>query len=203
MHAALLIDERLQQLQFGFRKLHLHSGASHELTAALSPCYLDAAVPRASVALVCVLTSVLVLALTSALTSPEAPFPPWTLKSSNFVMSSRMISRPLCFPNPVTHFSPPSRNSVGEGSTSAAGILSTSDAESTIRPESRPLCSSTRIRLRRLGATLVSPSRFRRSCTDTILPRRLITPSIYAGASGTAVISGTRTISCSEVIGAP
>src|SRR5580704_5613517 len=178
MHAALLIDERLQQLQFGFRKLHLHSGASHELIGAFPPRYLEAAAPRASVVLVFVRTSVLLSVLTSALASPGAPFPPWALKSSNLVMSSRMISRPLCFPSPVTHFRPPSRNSVGEGSTSAAGILSTSDAESTIKPDRRPLCSSTRMRLRRLGTTLVSPNRLRRSCTDTILPRRLITPSM-------------------------
>src|SRR5580704_14321540 len=75
MHAALLIDERLQQLQFRFRKLHLHTRAGHELMSDLPPCYLDAAVPRASVALVFVLTSVLLSALTSLLASPGFPFP--------------------------------------------------------------------------------------------------------------------------------
>src|SRR5258708_12346616 len=49
----------------------------------------------------------------------------------------------------------------------------------------------------------LSPKRLRRSTTGTIFPRRLITPSTKSGDSGTAVISGMRTISCTSEIGTP
>src|SRR5262249_48202315 len=47
------------------------------------------------------------------------------------------------------------------------------------------------------------PNLFRRSMTGMIFPRRLITPSTVAGALGTVVISGTRTISRTEPIRTP
>src|SRR5438045_236789 len=68
--------------------------------------------------------------------------------SSNLFMSSRTINLPLYFPNPVTQLRLPSCRAVGEASTSDAGIFKTSEAESTINPESLPLCSTTRIRFR-------------------------------------------------------
>src|SRR6266478_6102310 len=47
------------------------------------------------------------------------------------------------------------------------------------------------------------PKRLRRSITGMIFPRRLITPSTVSGALGTAVISGTRTISRTEPMRTP
>jgi len=70
-------------------------------------------------------------------------------RSSSLVISSRTISRPLHLPSPVTQFARPSCRVVGDASTSLAGIFNTSDAESTIRPARRLLCSTTRMRLRR------------------------------------------------------
>src|SRR4051812_16804219 len=51
--------------------------------------------------------------------------------------------------------------------------------------------------------TSFSPKRLRRSTIEMILPRKLITPSTHSGASGTEVMSGTRTISCTSEIGTP
>ena len=99
-------------------------------------------------------------------------------KSNTFPTSSRIISRPWYFPSPVTQSNPPSCIMPGAGSMSVAGIFSTSDASSTIMPASRPLCSTTRMRLRRCSDPALLPKRLRRSSTETILPRRLITPSM-------------------------
>src|SRR5215471_526033 len=79
----------------------------------------------------------------------------------------------------------------------------TSEAASTIRPTSLPSTSATRMRFFLFAVISFSPKRLRRSTTETILPRRLITPSTYPGESGTEVISGTRTISCTNAIGTP
>src|SRR4051812_24571789 len=51
--------------------------------------------------------------------------------------------------------------------------------------------------------TSFSPKRLRKSTIEMILPRRLMTPSTHSGASGTEVMSGTRTISCTSEIGTP
>src|SRR5271166_4768199 len=167
VHAAFLVDQGLQQLEFGFRELHLQTGASHGcLCSVLSP-YLEVEALRARSG--------------GPACGPLAgifPLCSWPPNSRSLAISSSTINRPWYFPRPVTQFNLPSRNSVGDGSTSVAGILMTSEAESTISPDSLPLCSSTRMRLRRLGAVSRSPSRFRKSSTETILPRRLMTPSI-------------------------
>src|SRR5438309_1510018 len=118
MHAALLIDERLQELQFGFGKMDRHARyaqCAHSLSFFLanSKRYFAAALR----------------ALTAGCrssTSSGAWFGP--LYSSSLAMSNSTIRRPLYLPSPVTQFNRPSLNTWGAGSTSVSGILSTSDA---------------------------------------------------------------------------
>src|SRR5208283_2782668 len=89
------------------------------------------------------------------------------------------------------------------GSISDGGIFRTSEAELTINPSRRLSSSTTRIRFFLSGSIAELPNRFLKSITGMIFPRRLITPSIISGAFGTAVISGTRTISRTEPICTP
>src|SRR5208282_2502634 len=83
------------------------------------------------------------------------------------------------------------------------GIFSTSEAEFTISPTDWPSTSATRMRVFRPVSGSASRKRLRRSTTGTILPRRLMTPSMNSAALGTAVISGTRTISRTMPMGTP
>src|SRR6267378_8247529 len=67
------------------------------------------------------------------------------------------------------------------------------------------LFSSSTTRMRFFLSEMISvwPKRLRKSITGMIFPRRLITPSTVSGALGTAVISGTRTISRTEPMRTP
>src|SRR6185437_11243741 len=151
-HAALVINERLQQPHFSIAELDGHCWSAHEF---VNPPYFAPAARRFS----------LLLPL-------AASFFALIPKSSSRPISSSTINRPLYLPSPVTQFNSLSCNIFGEASTSAAGIFRTSDAESTINPESRWLCSTTRMRFFFVAVIFFSPRRLRRSMTDTILPRR-------------------------------
>jgi hypothetical protein len=47
MHAALLIDQRLQEFQFGFVELRLYACCPHALYVTCPRCYFEAAATRA------------------------------------------------------------------------------------------------------------------------------------------------------------
>src|SRR5436305_5524953 len=142
-HAALVIDERLQQPHFSLTELDSHCWSAHWFLGLL---YLAPAARRFSLPLS-------VMALCFALIP----------RSSSRAISSSTINRPLYLPKPVTQFNSLSWSTFGEASTSAAGIFRTSDAESTMSPDSRPLCSTTRMRFFRVAVIFFSPSRLRRS----------------------------------------
>src|SRR5207248_4054508 len=76
----------------------------------------------------------------------------YTLSLHDALPICSMISRPLYLPSPVTQPIPPSCKTAGGGSMSLAAIFRTSEAESTIRPDRRPLNSTTRIRFLRFAA---------------------------------------------------
>src|SRR6266536_495133 len=163
VHAALLVHQRLQQFQFGIRDGR-HFACAHDVFAGHT--YLPAEAPCAAA-----------LPLLLAPASGTASLVPVSRAASTFWISSRMMSRPWYLPRPVTQSRPPSCIMAGAVSISLSGIFRTSEAESTIIPARRPRCSTTRMRLRRSCAVAGFPKRLRRSTTETILPRMLMTPS--------------------------
>src|SRR6195256_5355959 len=128
VHAAFLVNKRLQQLQFRvgeqgrFASIHGRSNVDGYFLPAAALC-------------------VAVLLLLAEVSVDVSGFAVCR-KSNTFPTSSKMMSRPWYLPSPVTQSSPPSSMMPGAGSISLSGIFRTSEAASTIMPARRFLCST-------------------------------------------------------------
>ncbi len=98
-------------------------------------------------------------------------------------------------PQHPTTRQPASRVSAGSRSTASRVVATTWVARSTRKATTKPRASTTTVRERRLRADPSRASRLARSSTGISVPRRSITPSMTAGASGRGVIAGVARIS--------
>src|SRR6266852_7273090 len=133
-HAAFLIDQRLEELEFCFGELDLGGNRSHcvfvkrtrspgTVTPSRKKHYLAAATGSAT--------------SSSRLNSGRC---------KSLEMSSRIMRRPLSLPTPVTYPDSPSAKTLPGASISEGGILSTSEAALTMRPSNLLSSSTTRMR---------------------------------------------------------